>query len=1071
MKLFARCAFSGLFVLAAVLSAVPAAGQTVTSGTVVGTVTDPSGGAVPDADVLLRNKGTNAQTVQKTNSAGQYTFPNVVPGDYEISVKKAGFRTTAAGFRVDVTKSYTMDFKLELGQVSEVVQVEAGARVELQTTDATVGNVLAGSEIQRFPALTRQVNELLTLQPGATPTGEITGARNDQSSFTLDGIDVTNNSVGGLGTFAYLPIDSIDEFRVSVANPDAEFGRGAGGQVALVSRSGTQQYHGSVYWYHQNDELNANSWDNNRLGLTNPELKDNRFGARAGGPLPFLWHKKTFFFANYEGRRFPGSTSQSRIVPTDTLKQGILRFTDASGVVRSYNLATATACGAAGTAVCDPRGLGVSPSIQALWKMMPAGNDASVSGSDSLNTTGFTTNAATPLTNDFYDLRLDQDVTSKWHADVSYRYFRQAQISALQLNIIGGNPTTVRTLPVRQNLLVAGLSGQLTSHLTAAFRFGWVRERDATNPERPNAVAAQENITGTGSSAGPIALAIGAAGGTGPNRLIDQPIDVNTQVARKQGNDDRNFQWNADFVWMRGKHTWEFGTAIHYLPTLHLRDDKVIGALGALVAQMDADIGSSVVIPAADRPQTCGTVTTNCLRATDVQQWDRLYAGTLGLVDNISVLAVRDGQFNPLPFGTQLQSDTKLWAPEMYVQDVWHVKPNLTVSLGVSYGWQTAPVERLGRQTIQIDAGTGIPITALDFLKQRKDAADKGQIFNPTFGFVPIKSAGGGVFNVDYRDVAPRVAVAWTPSGSSGLRGRLFGSSKTVIRAGFGIVYDRQNTVQSVIIPALGVGFAQTLNLSGPPCNSTGAGGAGCNPNSANPALGVFRVGQDGTMPVPTVPVQTNPVVPKVTFNPKNGNISLPEVFSFQIDPNIKVGRNYAADFSIQRELPANMLLEVAYTGRLGRDLPQSMSLGQSPINFKDPASSQTFAQAFDAVATALRTKATVTPQPWFENLSPRNADSGCRRVREFHQWKCEQRFPHDRSKAAAWGSADLQQLSGARHLLPIEHRRVKLPRPAGYAEQTNIAWFVCHGELHVLTFSGSDWRNTERRQPDAQQL
>jgi len=968
--------FAGLF-LALTMFVQPIEAQTLTTGTVIGTVTDPSGAAILDATVVLRNRATNSQATQNSNSAGQYTFANVAPGEYQVTVKKVGFRTAdVAALTVDVAKSYTLDFKMELGQLAEVVQVEAGARVELQTTDATVGNVLPASEMQSFPALTRQVNELLTLQPGATPTGEITGARSDQSSFTLDGIDVTNNSVGGLGTFAFLPIDSVDEFRVSVANPNAEYGRGAGGQVSLVSRSGTDQYHGSTYWYHQNDNLNANSWDNNRLKLAKPELKDNRFGARAGGPLPFLWDKKTFFFANYEGRRFPGTTSQSRIVPTDALKQGILQFADASGVVRSYNLATSTACDALGTGACDPRGFGLSPSISALWNLMPTGNDTSVSGADGLNTTGFTTNAGTPLTNDFYDIRLDQNVTSKWHADVSFRYFRQAQISATQLDIIGGKPSTVRSLPVRQNMLVAGLSGQLTSQLSTAFRFGWVRERDATAPERPNAVAAQENITGTNTaSAGPIALDIGAAGGTGTNRLIDEPIDVNTQVARKQGNDDRNFQWNADFVWARGKHTWQFGTAVHFLPTLHLRDDKVIGALGALVAQMDADIGSSVVIPSTDRPPTCTAVlTTNCLRSTDVQQWDRLYAGTLGLVDNISVLAVRDGSFNPLPFGTQLQSDTKLWAPEMYLQDVWRLKPNLTVSLGLSYGWQTAPVERLGRQTIQIDSGTGKPITALEFLKQRKDAAASGQIFNPTFGFVPIKSANGGVFNVDYGDVAPRVALAWTPSGNSGLRRSLFGSGRTVIRSGFAIIYDRQNTVQSVIIPALGVGFAQTLNLAGPACNITGAGGTGCVPGNADPALGVFRVGRDGTMPTPVVPAQSNPVVPKVTFNPANGNINFPEVFSFQVDPNIKVGRNYAVDLSVQRELPSNMLLEVAYSGRLGRDLPQSMSLGQSPINFKDPASGQTFAQAFDAVASQLRSgtaPAAVTPQAWFENLSP----------------------------------------------------------------------------------------------------
>jgi len=977
-KISAILFFAGIFLILSTISQ-PARAQTTTTGTVIGTVTDPSGAAVLDATVVLRNKATSNEAIQNTNAAGQYTFASVVPGEYQVTAKKTGFRTVdVAALTVDVAKSYTLDFKMELGQVTEIVQVEAGARVELQTTDATVGNVLPVSELQHFPALTRQVNELLTLQPGATPTGEITGARSDQSSFTLDGIDVTNNSVGGLVTFAFLPIDSIDEFRVSVANPNAEYGRGAGGQVALISRSGTDQYHGSVYWYHQNDNLNANSWDGDRLGLKKPELKDNRFGARAGGRLPFLWHKKTFFFANYEGRRFPNSVLQSRIVPTDTLKQGILRFRDASGVVQSYNLATSTACNITltnPTGTCDPRGLGLSPSISALWSLMPPGNDSSVGGADGLNTTGFTTTVGTPFKNDFYDLRLDQNVTSKWQANVAFRYYRKSEISPTQLDIIGGKPSTVRSLPVRQNMLVAGLNGQLTPQLAAAFRFGWVRNRDATAPERPNVVAAQENITGTNTaSSGQIALDIGAAGGTGTNRLIDEPIDVNTQVARKQANDNRNFQWNADFVRTRGKHTWEFGTAVHFLPTLHLRDDKVIGALGALVAQMDADIGSSVVIPLDDQPPQCGAITTNCLRSTDVLQWDRLYAGTLGLVDNISVLAVRDGSFNPLPFGTQLQSDTKLWAPEMYVQDVWRMKSALTLSLGLSYGWQTAPIERLGRQTIQIDAGTGKPITALEFLKQRKDAAASGQFFNPTFGFVPINSAHRGVFNVDSGDIAPRVALAWTPSGNSGLRRSLFGSGKTVVRTGFAIIYDRQNTVQSVIIPALGVGFAQTLNLAGPGCNSTGAGGAGCTPGSTNPALGVFRVGQDGTMPVPVVPAQSNPVVPQVTFNPVNGSIRFPEVFSFQVDPNIKVGRNYAADLSVQRELPGNMLLEVAYSGRLGRKLPQSMSLGQSPINFKDPTSGQTFAQAFDAVATQLRSgtaPAAVTPQAWFEDLSP----------------------------------------------------------------------------------------------------
>src|SRR6266851_1246985 len=591
----------------------PVKAQTLTTGTVIGTVTDPSGAAVPNATVLLRNKATNGQATQSTSAAGQYTFSNVAPGEYQVTAKKVGFRTAdVAALTVDVAKSYTLDFKMELGEVAEVVQVEAGARVELQTTDATVGGVLPATEIQRFPALTRQVNELLTLQPGATPTGEITGARNDQSSFTLDGIDVTNNSVGGLGTNAFLPIDSVEEFRVSVANPSASFGRGAGGQVSLISRAGTDQYHGSAYWFLQNDEFNGNSWDNNRLGLKRRELKDNRFGGRAGGSVPFFWHKKTFIFANYEGRRFPSTSQQSRLVPTDSLKQGILQFKDCTsgvfdpktgnctggGTLRSYNLLNSTACGPGQNVACDPRALGLSPSIVALWKLLPSGNDPSVTGADGFNTTGFTTNVGTPLKNDFYDIKLDQNITSKWHADASFRYFRQSQLSALQANIINGTASTVRLLPVRQNMLVGGLSGQITSRLTGDFKFGWVRERDATSPERPNLVAAQEAIPGTSTAAGAIALDIGGPGGT--HSLLDEPIDVGTQVARKQSNDNRNFQWNADFNWALGKHTWQFGTQVHFLPTLHLRDDKVIGALGALVAQLDSDVGSGVFVSTAD---------------------------------------------------------------------------------------------------------------------------------------------------------------------------------------------------------------------------------------------------------------------------------------------------------------------------------------------------------------------------------------------------------------------------------------------------------------------------------------
>ena len=207
---------------------------------------------------------------------------------------------------------------------------------------------------------------------------------------------------------------------------------------------------------------------------------------------------------------------------------------------------------------------------------------------------------------------------------------------------------------------------------------------------------------------------------------------------------------------------------------------------------------------------------------------------------------------------------------------------------------------------------------------------------------MPVGSAGRAVFDIDWHAIGPRVAAAWTPSASSGILGNLLGNRKTVVRGGFGLVYDRQNTVQSVIIPALGIGFAQTLNFTAAPCNTSGAGGPGCLPTSTNVAARQFRVGVDGTLPVPQPGTQSVPVAP--CWGLCSGRLTLfPETLSFQVDPKIKVGRNYAVDFTIQRELPGNMLVEVGYAGRLARRLPQSMSLSNAPFMFVDPTSKQSF--------------------------------------------------------------------------------------------------------------------------------
>jgi len=982
------------------LLAVPASllAQNTTS-TVLGTVKDPQEGVVVGAQVKLEAKAINVSLTQTTNALGQYTFINVTPGSYTVSVTMRGFRTaTVSDFRVEVAKSHTIDVKLELGQVSETVTVESGDVVkQLQTTDAIIGNVITGHLLTRMPALTRRANELVALQPLAVDGGQVAGARNDQSTFTLDGIDITNNSIGGGATndtLIPLPIDSIEEFGVGVANPTANFGRGAGGQAQILSKGGTNAYHGVAFWYHQNDNLNANTWTLNHTHSRAPdgsirtftpktEQKDNRFGGAFGGPIPYVPYLKgkTFFFANYEGRRFPRTQPFTRVVALDSLRQGQLRFEDCSngfsgtgaclgGVVRTYNLAG-----------FDPRGLGLSSTILAQLNLLPAGNTTLGDGN---NTTGFRGDVPTSLRNDNYILRLDHNITNNWRANVHFRYFRQMALGIALLDISGLSGAEVVSrdaAPQRANFLSSNLQGIMTPNLSAAFQFGWVRTRTATERFRPDAAAAFLDIPGTatGLATGQshFALDIGARGGA--DSVLSEPIDYDTQRARKQANDNRLFQWNADFSWIRSTHNFKFGTHVRYLPTKHLRDDKVIGALGALVASIDAD-GSIVSLPSSVRPPTCApasggnpAITTNCIKSSEVTAWNRLFAGMTGLVDGVSVLAVWDGDFNPLPFGSLLEADTRLWAPEFYFEDTWRLKSSFTFTYGVNYGWQQAPTERLGRQSFHIDSVTGEFFNATTFLERRANAARTGQIYNPNFAFLPVDSATrGGIFNVDWNNIAPRFAAAWKPSFKNGVLGKLFGQGRTVFRGGYALIYDRQNTVQSVIVPTLGIAFAQTLTLSAPQCNATGAGGTSCSPGNANPALGSFRVGVDGNIPIPTVPGRSVPVQPFWGITPgcalNSGGTpgvtglfpssclrEFPETFSFQVDPDIEVGKNHAVNLTWQRELPWNMLAEVGYVGRFARQLPQSMNLGHAPYTQLDSASGVTFAQAYDSVANFLR--------------------------------------------------------------------------------------------------------------------
>ena len=949
--------------------------QTAASSTIVGTVTDPSNAIVPGATIKITNVATGVSLTTTANDSGQYTFPIVTPGTYAVTVTKTGFENaTVNNLVVDVSKSYLVNVKLQVGEVTQSVTVEAGAANQLETTSAAVGNVVNSTEMDKLPTLAHSALELNNMQPATSTSGgtepRVAGAIDDQNTYTVDGSDISDNSVGS-GTWM-TPLtsqDSVQEFDAGITNPNSTFGRSSGGQYALVARHGTNEYHGSAYWYHQNSAFNANSWDFNAAGVPQPHLVDNRGGVRVGGPI---FKDKTFFFANYELHRFPSTEQFTATIPTPSLRAGILTFLDNAGNKVQYNFnpangPLAAVCGATGNQPCDPRAIGFSPAMQAFWNLLPATGNFGGAG-DGLNETGLRVAVPAPIQDDFGVLRLDHNFTDKWRFSGSYAYWRDVQSGGAgggQLSLLG-TPSDVSSTGTRSVLATGQLTTLISATLTNTFRYSWARywlnfqvqSPAASSITLANANATLKAATGTGISADPF-VALNPAEG-----LLSPPIVNDAVGARFQDYFERSNQFTDTLDWTKGKHNLEFGTDDRRLPYLTDRADKVINGITSLVTINDTTDGNGAFLslPQSDSPAPCTTAgQANCLPPGQLPLWNQLYAGGLGLVDNTSVLSVRDGSLKPLPFGTPLTNKTVQNQFYFYGQDNWRITNSLTINYGLSYGWQTAPTDTLGRQTVLIDATTGKEETEPAYLAARQSAALQGQFFNPTQGYVPVNIAHKPVFNTDYGDIAPRFSVAWNPSFSSGMLSHIFGDRKSVVRGGYSLVYDRESIIETVVIPMLGVGFGQTISNVTPSCTAAGCTGP-------NPAVSGFRVGEDGNIPLPTVNPISVPVIPSTPFG---------EVLSFQDDPNFKVGRGHNLALSIQRELPRNMLLEVGYIGRLGTHLPSSADVNQSPYFFVDPASKQSFAQAYDAVTTALLAGNAPAAQPFFENqltVSPGNS-------------------------------------------------------------------------------------------------
>src|SRR5688572_19339122 len=399
-------------------------GQAGTS-TVGGIVTDPQGNVVSGASVTLVNVGTNTSRTTTTNDVGKYSFEFVPPGDYRVEVEAPNFKKAVlTGVHALVTQPVTADVKLEIGQVTETVTVNADAAEQLiNRDDATLGNTFVPKQITELPTNARNIPALLTLQAATTRDGNVAGSRADQANVTLDGVDINETQTNSVGanvqddpiasnlpnnnTVLRLNSEAIQEFRVTTTNPNANQGHSGGAQISLVTRGGTNDWHGSLFELYRSKALAANDFFNNRVGNPKPQLIRHSFGGSLGGPII---KDRAFFFYSYEALRQTSQTSVVRTVPLPSLGRGELRYRSSSGAI--ITLTTAQLNAAFPALDMNPAAIAVFAAAAAKY---PA-NDFTTGDSTAsqlLNTAGFRFNAATPVKLNSHVGRFDFNLNQK----------------------------------------------------------------------------------------------------------------------------------------------------------------------------------------------------------------------------------------------------------------------------------------------------------------------------------------------------------------------------------------------------------------------------------------------------------------------------------------------------------------------------------------------------------------------------------------------------------------------------------------------------------------------------------
>ncbi len=927
-----------------------------------GVITDASGAVVVGADVKLVDTKTNTRYETHSNASGSYTFAQLLPGPaYTLTVTMPGFQTgTVSGIYVAVNTTHTQDVQLNIGNASVTVEVNAaGENVTLNTTDTTVGNNFDMQLVHELPVAIRDnPTALLVYEPGVVATsvandpngnrsGAVTGSRADQGSYTLDGLDVNDYAIGqSFIAVGNAPVDSIQEFRGETANPLSSEGRGSGAQVALVTKSGSNTFHGSAYEYHRNTVTEANDWFNNFNGVARPVLIRNQFGANLGGPVI---KNKLFFFFNYEGRRDASSAPVEWTVPLDSYRNGLLSYiNNGPGCSPASRQDTQSACitslTAAQVQAINP-GTNMtlnSALLSYINGRYPHANDLSNPAfGDGVNTGGFRTNLPVHDSPNIYVTRIDYNLNDKMKLFGRFTIDREIQGDNFNFpapSVFPGDPVD-RVAENRNYAYVIGHTWTINSNMINQFSYGLTRQKFAT-PSLSNPLGNTAYMN--------------AAGGSDFGIISSPYLNPSAQ--------DRHVSvpvFRDDFTYVHGTHTFEFGGTFKPI--------SILSSLGNSLINPTIGIGGN--LPSLDatlRPS-------NILNASSVLTlWDQALPFAMGRYASVNTNYNYDRALNPFPVGTPSVRDYKAKETEVYLQDAWKARKDLTITYGLRYSYYSVPYETNG---LQANSNLGFS----QYLNPRVQAGLQGTGACgapfpdcPATGVAPgdpliVYTLGGkanhapGYYHPDWRDFAPRFGIAYNPSFTNGFLGKLMGDRKTVVRAGAGIVYDHpalnstqflQNQVAAVFTSSVAAlyplqsGLSKADALAAGPFFST---------------IGEVPAG------LPAAPSVTLPVSPFTDFV---GEGIAQNTLNFAFDPNFKTPYAELVTFGIERELPDKFQLDATFFGRFGRRLSAQTDAGQL-LDFKDPASGQLMSQAFTAMERQFRATGTVADQPFFNDLVP----------------------------------------------------------------------------------------------------